>query len=56
MEQFSYLERFKKKNIPKNRKGIFVVNPIKETEKEKVEVKKENAEPEKKEPEKEEPK
>jgi D-ribose pyranose/furanose isomerase RbsD len=57
MEQFSYLERFKKKNIPKNRKGIFVVNPIKETEKEKVEVKKENAEPEKKEEsEKEEPK
>ena len=58
MEQFSYLEKFKKKNVPKNRKGIFVViNPIKETEKEKVEVKKEKAEPEKKEePEKEEPK
>jgi hypothetical protein len=58
MEQFSYLERFKKKNVPKNRKGIFVViNPIKETEKEKVEVKKEKAEPEKKEEsEKEEPK
>jgi hypothetical protein len=39
MEQFSYLERFKKKTIPKNRKGIFVVNPIKESEKEKVEAK-----------------
>jgi len=57
MEQFSYLERFKKKNIPKNRKGIFVVNPIKENEKEKVEVKKEKAESGKKEEsEKEEPK
>jgi hypothetical protein len=39
MEQFSYLERFKKKTIPKNRKGIFVVNPIKESEKEKEEAK-----------------